>query len=93
MNIQNIVDTAITVITQAGLRIVGAFILWLAGRWLIRLVHDVAARALVRQQVDATSRNSRCLGASGCRIERQHNVTSGIMSGPSGLDRLPSCSV
>jgi small conductance mechanosensitive channel len=54
MNIENVIGTAITIVTQVGLRIVGAIILWLVGRWLIRLVHDVSARALVRQQVDVT---------------------------------------
>jgi len=54
MNIENVIGTTVTVITQLGLRIVGAFILWLVGRWLIRIVLGVLSRALMRQQVDVT---------------------------------------
>ena len=54
MNIESVVGTTITVVTQVGLRIVGAFVLWLVGRWLIGLVIDVVSRALVRQEVDIT---------------------------------------
>jgi hypothetical protein len=54
MNIENVIGTAIAVVTQVGLRIVGAFVLWLGGRRLIRLVIDPVSRAPGRQQVDVT---------------------------------------
>ena len=54
MNLEHAAGTAAAVVMQAGLRILGAVALWLAGRWLIGFALRVMGRALSRQAVDQT---------------------------------------
>jgi small conductance mechanosensitive channel len=54
MNLEQAIGGAVAMITQAGLRILGAVALWLAGRWLIRFALGVLNGALARQGVDQT---------------------------------------
>jgi len=62
MNVDSIVQTALPLLTAVGLKVVGALILWFAGRWLIGFAIRLVGRALDRQQLDATL--SRYLKAS-----------------------------
>ena len=54
MNVDSIIQTSIPVLTQVGLKIVGAIALWIIGRWLIGLAVRMMARALDRQHFDPT---------------------------------------
>src|SRR5262249_54033391 len=54
MNLEQAASAAAAIVVQAGLRILGAVALWLAGRWLIRFALTVLTRALSRQAVDQT---------------------------------------
>ena len=47
-------DTVIATVTQAGLKILGAIMLYLVGRWLISAVVGLMTRALRRQTIDPT---------------------------------------
>jgi len=47
-------DTALTVLTTVGLRVVGALLLYLVGRWLISHVIGLVTRSMERQKVDPT---------------------------------------
>jgi small conductance mechanosensitive channel len=51
---QGIVDTALKVITEVGLKIVGAIVLWFVGRWLIDLALRLVSRALRTKAIDPT---------------------------------------
>ena len=42
------------VITDVGLKVLGAVALWIVGRWLIRFAISLTTRALAAQQVDRT---------------------------------------
>lgn len=54
MNFQAISQNAVTIITQVGLKLLGAIIIWFVGRALIRFACNLLGRALNRQNVDAT---------------------------------------
>lgn len=54
MNLQAITQNAAGMITQVGLKILGAIIIWFIGRALIRFAANLLGRALTRQNVDAT---------------------------------------
>jgi small conductance mechanosensitive channel len=54
MNVQSIVQTALPILTAAGLKVVGALVLWFVGRWLIGFVVRLLGRALERQALDKT---------------------------------------
>ena len=54
MNFQNILDTASTQLTTFGLKIVGAIIVWIVGRWLIGVAVRLVSAALTREKVDPT---------------------------------------
>lgn len=47
-------QNALTVLTQVGMKVIGALILWLVGRMLIRFAMQVTGHALSRQSVDST---------------------------------------
>jgi small conductance mechanosensitive channel len=54
MNIDQIVGTTTTVMTELGLKILGAVALWVGGRWLIGLARKLLSGALTRNQIDVT---------------------------------------
>jgi small conductance mechanosensitive channel len=54
MNIESIVQTALPILTAAGLKVVGALVLWFVGRWLIGFVVRLLGSALERQALDKT---------------------------------------
>ncbi|WP_341676364.1 mechanosensitive ion channel family protein [Niveibacterium sp. SC-1] len=54
MNLEAIAQTALTIITAVGLKIVGALVVWIVGRWLIGLAVRGISAALTRQHVDPT---------------------------------------
>jgi len=56
MDWQRVWDTASTQLTTFGLKIVGAILVWIIGRWLIRLSTRLLSSALDRQRVDPTLR-------------------------------------
>jgi small conductance mechanosensitive channel len=47
-------ETAITTLTNVGLRLIGALLLYLLGRWLISYVIGLVQRGMQRQKVDPT---------------------------------------
>lgn len=51
---ENIIDTATTVLTAFGLKILGAIVAWFVGRYLIRLGIRLMSAGLARQQIDPT---------------------------------------
>ncbi len=54
MDVNSIVDTALPVLTAVGLKILGAVVLWVVGRWLIGFAIRLVGSALERQKFDAT---------------------------------------
>jgi len=54
MNFEAITQNALNVIMQAGLKLLGAVVIWFVGRMLIRFATNLIGRALVRQKVDST---------------------------------------
>jgi small conductance mechanosensitive channel len=54
MNFEVITQNALNVITQVGLKLLGAIVIWFVGRALIRLATNLVNRALARQNVDST---------------------------------------
>jgi len=51
---QRVLEGVVTTLTNVGLKVVGAIILYLIGRWLINWVITLVQRALERQKVDPT---------------------------------------
>lgn len=47
-------DTAVNTLTSVGLRVIGALVLYLVGRWLINWMVSLVRRGLERQKVDPT---------------------------------------
>ncbi|MGE0702619.1 MAG: mechanosensitive ion channel family protein [Vicinamibacterales bacterium] len=54
MEMNAFLDNAITILIAVLWKIAGAFLLWLAGRWLIAFASRLMGRALARQQLDMT---------------------------------------
>ena len=54
MDIHGWWDTAVPIITTVGIRIVGAGILYIIGRWLIGLAVSLVSRVLTARSFDAT---------------------------------------
>jgi small conductance mechanosensitive channel len=52
--LQKTYDTAVGTLTTVGLRVIGALLLYLIGRWLIGYVIHLVQRALEKQRVDPT---------------------------------------
>ena len=50
----NILNTATALVTAFGLKIVGAIVAWIIGRYVIRLAVRLMTAGLARQQIDAT---------------------------------------
>jgi len=53
-NIDSAKQYIYTALTDLGLRILGAFALWIVGRWLIRMATNMIGRTLSRQKIDST---------------------------------------
>jgi small conductance mechanosensitive channel len=53
-DLDNIVDTATTVLTAVGLKILGAIAVWFVGRYLIKLAVRVMSAGMLRQHIDPT---------------------------------------
>ncbi|MBV8821025.1 MAG: mechanosensitive ion channel family protein [Acidobacteriaceae bacterium] len=53
-DLQATTATAIAVLTQLGLKVLGAIVIWFVGRKLIRLAQTLVARGLQQQRLDAT---------------------------------------
>ncbi|MDX2167192.1 MAG: mechanosensitive ion channel family protein [Deltaproteobacteria bacterium] len=49
-----VVQNGLTLLTAVGLKIIGAVVLWIIGRWLIRTATSLIDKALERQSVDTT---------------------------------------
>ena len=54
MDFESIKTTATALVTTFGLKILGALLAWIVGRWLIGLAVRMLAAALTRQKVDPT---------------------------------------
>ena len=54
MELNTFIEGATVILVAVAWKIAGAFVLWLVGRWLIRLALRMLGRALGRQQFDVT---------------------------------------
>ena len=54
MDVNALVESTTVILIAVAWKVAGAFVLWLAGRWLIGLVARMLGRALARQQFDVT---------------------------------------
>src|SRR5688500_1969676 len=54
MGLTGITDTTVATLTAVAWKIIGAIVLWLVGRWLIRFALRLLGRALARADFDAT---------------------------------------
>jgi small conductance mechanosensitive channel len=54
IDIDAIAQNAINILTQVGLKVLGAIVIWVVGRWLIRMSSNLITRALDRQHLDQT---------------------------------------
>ena len=54
MDFESMTATATAVLTTFGLKILGALVAWIAGRWLLGLAVRMVSAALTRQHVDPT---------------------------------------
>jgi len=54
LDLTSIAQTTVNLLTQVGLKILGAIVLFVVGRWLIRFATSLVASALNRQKLDAT---------------------------------------
>ena len=53
-NFNAMMQTATTILTSVGLKILGAIVIWIVGRWLISLSLRLIGSALTRQKIDPT---------------------------------------
>ena len=53
-NFDNIIQTATTVLTAVGLKILGAIAVWFVGRYLIKVAVKVMSAGMLRQHIDPT---------------------------------------
>jgi small conductance mechanosensitive channel len=54
LNLTTVMQTATTMLTSVGLKILGAIAIWIVGRWLISLSLRLIGGALTRQKIDPT---------------------------------------
>src|SRR5690242_12289480 len=54
MDFKAITDSAIATITQVGLKVIGAIVLYIIGRWLVTFAVTMVSKALERQHVEPT---------------------------------------
>jgi small conductance mechanosensitive channel len=57
MDFTAITQNAVNLITQVGLKLLGAIVIWIVGRALIRFASNLVGRALARQNIDTTITN------------------------------------
>ncbi|HZS07405.1 MAG TPA: mechanosensitive ion channel family protein [Blastocatellia bacterium] len=57
MDLNSVLQTITTIGIQIGLKVLGAIIVWIVGRWLIRLAVGLVSRGLAKQRVDTTILN------------------------------------
>jgi small conductance mechanosensitive channel len=65
MDVNALTASAVATLMAVAWKLIGAIVLWLAGRWLIRLAGRLFGRMLVREQVDATLARYFQTGVSG----------------------------
>ena len=53
-NFSAMIETATTLLTTVGLKILGAIAIWIVGRWLIGLSLRLIGSALTKQKIDPT---------------------------------------
>ena len=51
---QNILDTIYEYIAEYGLKVVGAIVIFIVGRWIAKLLANLVEKALIKAKVDAT---------------------------------------
>ena len=54
VSVDSIKQFVLTTLTSLGLKILGAFALWIVGRWLINLAVRMIGRGMTRQKIDPT---------------------------------------
>ena len=54
INLTAMMQTITTTLTSVGLRLLGAIVIWIIGRWLIGLVLSMVGKALTKQNMDRT---------------------------------------
>jgi len=54
MDVNGVMNTLTVVATQFGLKLLGAILVWVVGRWMISILVRLLQRALEKQEVDAT---------------------------------------
>jgi small conductance mechanosensitive channel len=54
MDVNGFAQSAAATLVAVGWKVVGAFVLWLVGRWLISFATTLVGRSMERQQLDAT---------------------------------------
>jgi small conductance mechanosensitive channel len=51
---ESFLQNTLPIVTRAGLQVIGAFVMWIAGRMLIRLSLRLVDRSMTHQKIDAT---------------------------------------
>jgi small conductance mechanosensitive channel len=54
INFNEIAQNAMAILTQVGLKILGAIVIWIVGRWLIRLAVNLVSKGLLKRHLDIT---------------------------------------
>src|SRR5512143_1977172 len=54
MDLQHMLDTASPIVIALGFKVLGAIVLFIVGRWLIRVTGRLLARLMERQRIDPT---------------------------------------
>src|SRR4051795_12415136 len=54
INIDSLKQYLVTTLTDLGLKILGAFALWIIGRWMINIVLNLIGRGMTQQKIDPT---------------------------------------
>ncbi|MBI2687547.1 MAG: mechanosensitive ion channel family protein [Acidobacteria bacterium] len=54
MDFQHLANAALPILIAAGLKVLGAIVLWIIGRWLIGISINILGRALRRQKIEET---------------------------------------
>ena len=51
---EDFIDKALDVGMDVGIKVIGAIVLWIVGRWAIKLIVKLAKGGMKRQKIDAT---------------------------------------
>ena len=54
MNIEQLLTNASTIVVSVGLQVIGAIILWVVGRWLIKFAMNLITQSFKRTNIEAT---------------------------------------